>query len=198
MLAVACGTEIGDVSAHCLENGEASVEICLIAAYQNGKRSSTGPAVTAGDGGVQHSQSPGGALLVDPLGQGGAGGGHVDERHALGGAVQNIAGGKVDLLHILGEAHHGDDHLAGLYALRNAAVGYGTLGYHVCHFFRVTGINVDLVARFHQVPHHGFPHDAYADPADPLHIDPSCVIFFSMTHLKRGVKRNNCPCCKYT
>ena len=72
------------------------------------------------------------------------------------------------------------------------------LGYHVCHFFRVTGINVDLVARFHQVPHHGFPHDAYADPADPLHIDPSCVIFFSMTHLKRGVKRNNCPCCKYT
>ena len=39
-----------------------------------------------------------------PLGQGGAGGGHVDERHTLGGAVQNIAGGKVDLLHILGEA----------------------------------------------------------------------------------------------
>ena len=149
VLAAARRTKIGDVGAHGPENGEASVKIRPVTAHQDGQGARLGAAVPAGDRSIQHPQAPGGALPVNALGQGGAGGGHIHEDGALRGAVQDIAGGKIDLLHILGKAHHGDDHLAGPYAVPNGAVEHSPLRRDICHLFRMPGINMDLIARLH-------------------------------------------------
>ena len=187
MLAAACRAEIGDVGTHGLKNGQAVVKIRLAAACQNGQRSGSGTAVTSGNGSVQHPQAPLCAFLTDPTGQRGAGGGHIDYNAAPGGAVQNVAGGEIDLLHILRKAHHGDNDLTGLDTFGNAAVKNSAIRCKVCRLFRAAGIDVNFIAGFHQVPRHGSAHDAHADPTYFLH-EGSLLFYF----LQHGTNLNPC------
>ena len=45
--------------------------------------------------------------------------------------------------------------LTGLYAVGNAAVENSAIRRKVCRLFRAAGIDVNLIAGFHQVPRHG-------------------------------------------
>ena len=169
MLAAAGGAEIGNGFAHGLKNGESGIEIRPLTAYQNGQRTRLGTGIAAGNRRVQHPQAALGTLLGNALCQCGAGGGHINEQCVLGGAVQNGAGSEINLLHILGEAHHGDDHITGLYAVGDAVMEHRALGHHIRDLFRVAGINMELISGLHQIADHGLSHDTDADPTDLLH-----------------------------
>lgn len=79
VLAAAGGPLVVDVGPHGLENGQAGLVVGLLSPHQDGQGAVPGPGVSSGDRRVQHPEAPGRPLAVQPLGQGGAGGGHVDE-----------------------------------------------------------------------------------------------------------------------
>ena len=114
-------------------------------------------------------EAPGRALLVQPLRQRGAGGGHVDEIRPLVRAAQEIARLEVDLLHVLGIAHDGDNGVPTRRTGGDAVMEDRALLHHIPYLLRMAGVDVYLKARFHQIADHGFSHDAHADKPNFFH-----------------------------
>ena len=82
---------------------------------------------------------------------------------------------QVDLLHIPGEAHHGDDGLPALNAGRDGVKHPGALLRQRLRLAGGAGEYIQFMPRSQQVPCHGQPHDAYADKSDFHYSSPLCA-----------------------
>ena len=173
MLAEAGGTLVEDALAHGLEQGQAGVEIGLLTAHHDGQSAVFGPGVPAGDRRVQGMEPTGGSLGIDALGQLGVGGGHVDEVGPGPGAGKDAARTEVDLLHVPGVAHHGDDRIAAGHAVCNGIVpDHAGLCQEIGKLVLAAGIDLHGEARLEQVSHHAPAHDAHTDEGDFFHMVP--------------------------
>ena len=177
MLAAAGLPLIVDIGSHGPEHRQAGLIVLPVTTHQNGQCPSFGTGVTAGDRRIQHPQAPLLSTGIDPLRQGGAGSGHVDQVSALFRRIQDISRSKIDLLHILGKPYNGDHHRTLGHTGGNASVKAGTLLHHVGYLLRMACINMELISGLHKIAHHGLSHNAYANKADLFHLSLSFIDF---------------------
>ena len=118
-------------------------------------------------------ESTGGCFDIDALGQLGIGGGHVDEVGPGSGAGENAARAKVDLLHVLRIAHHGDDRIAAGHAVWDGIVpDRAGLCQEISELVLAAGIDLHMEACLEQVFYHAPAHDAHTDEGDFFHMVP--------------------------
>ena len=156
-------------SPHGLQHGQHLLEHGLIAAGHDGQRP-VGRAGISPDTGASRASSPLPGLVIDALGQLGAGGGHVDEHRPGLCGLQQSPGAKIDLLHILGIAHDGDDYPTAGGALGGAVLPDRSLPLQRLCLAPGAVVDLDRVARLHQIADHPLSHDAGADKSNGLHV----------------------------
>ena len=159
-----------DVLPHGLQHGQHLLEHGLIAAGHDGQRPVGRAGISPGHRGVQGVQPPLPGLVIDALGQLGAGGGHVDEHRPGLCGLQQSPGAKIDLLHVLGIAHDGDDYPTAGGALGGAVLPDRSLPLQCLCLAPGAVVDLDRVARLHQIADHPLSHDAGADKSNGLHV----------------------------
>ena len=170
VLAAARAAGERDALAHGLKQRTAGLKIRLVAAHHNAQGRVARPAVAAADGRIQRLQPPRLRLGRDALPKGGAGGGHVDKVRAGPGVVKDAALPKIDLLHIPGEAHDGDDRILLLRACARALRPRRSLGDQAVRLAFGAVVHRQRMPAAHQMPRHALAHHPDADKAD-VHMD---------------------------
>ncbi|MPM21579.1 hypothetical protein SDC9_68023 [bioreactor metagenome] len=170
----------GNVFSHKGEEGHHVVENGFVAAHHDGQGPLPGPPVAPRHGGVEDRNPFFGSRRCDAGRQVRARGGHVDEHCSGPGPREEPSLPEVDLLHVGGESHHGDDYVALLRQGMDVVLPHGPLGQQV-HGLRLRPVvDEQVVASPHDVPRHAVTHDSETCESD----DRFSLFGFHAVHLR--------------